>query len=53
MDCGTENVIIAAMQSYLRANKDDEFAGEKTHRYGSSPANRRIKLVDRLIQKHD
>lgn len=41
-DCGTENVIIAAMQSYLRANGDDEFAGEKAHRYGSSPANQRI-----------
>ena len=41
-DCGTENVLVAAMQSYFRADGDDEFAGSKAHQYGSSPSNQRI-----------
>lgn len=41
-DCGSENVLVAAMQSYFRADGDDEFAGAKSHQYGSSPANQRI-----------
>lgn len=41
-DCGTENVNVAAMQCTLRASHQDEFAGEKAHRFGSSPANQRI-----------
>lgn len=41
-DCGTENGIVAAMQSYFRQESTDEFAGEKSHRYGTSPANQRI-----------
>jgi hypothetical protein len=41
-DCGTENVLIAGMQCYLRADGLDEWAGEKSHIYGSSPANQRI-----------
>ena len=41
-DCGTENVIMATMQSHLRANGNDQFSGTKAHRYGSSPANQRI-----------
>lgn len=41
-DCGTENVLIAGMQSYFRANGNDEFAGTKAHQYGSSPSNQRI-----------
>lgn len=41
-DCGTENVVLAGMQCYLRAEGLDEFAGEKSHIYGSSPANQRI-----------
>lgn len=41
-DCGTENVIIAGMQSYFRADGNDEFAGTKAHQYGSSPTNQRI-----------
>ena len=43
-DNGTENVIMAAMQSYFRCNGDDEYAGEKAHRYGTSPSNQRIEL---------
>lgn len=41
-DCGTENVVMAGMQCYFRQNGQDEFAGEKAHKYGSSPANQRI-----------
>lgn len=41
-DCGTENGIIAAMQSFFRAGGDDAFAGEKAHIYGSSHSNQRI-----------
>lgn len=41
-DCGTENVLIAAMQSYFRANNEDERANTNAHQYGSSPSNQRI-----------
>lgn len=41
-DCGTENVLLSAMQCYLRSDDNDEWAGEKAHVYGSSPANQRI-----------
>ena len=41
-DCGTENVTLAAIQCSLRATHHDEYAAEKAHRYGSSPANQRI-----------
>lgn len=41
-DCGTENGVMAGMQCYFRQNGQDEFAGEKAHKYGSSPANQRI-----------
>lgn len=41
-DCGTENVLLCAMQCYLRADGNDDCAGEKAHVYGSSPANQRI-----------
>ena len=41
-DCGTENVLIAGMQCYLQGDGLDEWAGEKSHIYGSSPANQRI-----------
>ena len=41
-DCGTENVILTAINCSLRATHQDEYAAEKAHRYGSSPANKRI-----------
>ena len=41
-DCGTENVVIAGVQSFLRAECDDNLAGEKAHRYGSSTGNQWI-----------
>ena len=43
-DCGTENGVAAAMQCTFRANDQDEQAGEKSHRYCSSPANQRIEV---------
>ena len=41
-DCGTENGIMATMQCFVRQDANDEFAGEKAHKYGSSPSNQRI-----------
>ena len=35
-DCGTENWIIAARQSFFRASGDDAFPGKQTHVYGSN-----------------
>ena len=39
MDKGTENVCVAAVQDAHRASHEDTFAGEKSFRYGTSPAN--------------
>lgn len=39
MDRGTENTKIAALQYAFREFDDDEFAGEKSVCYGTSPAN--------------
>ena len=33
---------MTGMQCYFRQDGEDTFVGEKTHRYGSSPANQRI-----------
>lgn len=41
-DYGSENVLVAAVQSYVRADGDEEFKDIKSHEYGSSPANYRI-----------
>lgn len=41
-DCGTENVVIAGTQCFLRADCNDDLAGEKSHRYGPSTGNQRI-----------
>ena len=41
-DCGTENGVMATMQCLLRADGEDELAGEKSHRYGPSTGNQRI-----------
>ena len=38
-DCGTENSLMATMQCLLRADGEDELAGEKSHRYGPSTGN--------------
>ena len=39
MDKGTENVRVAGVQYALRSGHDDAFSGEKSFRYGTSPAN--------------
>ena len=39
VDPGTENVQMAAVQCALRSGHTDELAGDKSIRYGSSPAN--------------
>ncbi|KAJ7387798.1 hypothetical protein OS493_001142 [Desmophyllum pertusum] len=44
-DCGTENGVMAGMQCYFRQDGGDTFAGEKAHKYGSSPANQRTDMV--------
>ena len=41
-DTGTENTVIAAVQSYLRCDGQDEHPGAKAHVYGSSHSNQRI-----------
>ena len=41
-DNGTENTLIAAVQSYFRCDGQDEHAGTKAHIYGSSHSNQRI-----------
>ncbi|CAB4012657.1 Hypothetical predicted protein [Paramuricea clavata] len=51
-DNGTENVIMAAMQSYFRCNGDDEYAGEIAHRYGTSPSNQRIECWWSYLRKN-
>ncbi len=39
MDCGTENVGVAALQFAFRARNDGEEGARKSYMYGSSPAN--------------
>lgn len=51
-DNGTENTILAAIQSYFRCDGDDEFAGEKSHRYGTSPSNQRIECWWSYLRKN-
>jgi hypothetical protein len=41
-DPGTENGIIAGMQSYFRAEGSDEYAGSNAHKYVTSTRNQRI-----------
>ena len=38
-DCGTENTLIAEAQAAMRANHTDTLAGDKSVRFGTSPAN--------------
>ena len=41
-DCGTENGVIACLQSVFRGQDQDQFSGHRSHRYGTSPSNQRI-----------
>jgi hypothetical protein len=38
-DCGSENSVLAACHMLLRHNHGDEFAGNRSFRYGSSTTN--------------
>lgn len=50
-DCGTENVVTAGLQRFLRSNGDDGFAAAKSFMYGSSPANQRIEAWWAFLRK--
>ncbi len=39
MDCGTENGLAATAQIAFRRDGADSLAGDKSARYGTSPAN--------------
>ena len=52
MDKGTENVLVAAVQYALRSSHDDTFAGDKSFRYGSSPANIVRNMIHIAHKKH-
>ena len=41
-DCGTESVLLAAMQYFLRRNHSDELSGLRAHSYGNSQQNQRL-----------
>ncbi len=41
-DCGTENGIAASMQCFFRQDGNNELAGERSHKYCSSPSNQHI-----------
>ena len=40
--CGTENGTIATIQAYFRQHGNDQFAGSRSHIYGTSPSNQQI-----------
>ena len=39
LDCGTENVKVAAVQYAFRENHGDVLSGENSVRFGTSPSN--------------
>ena len=51
-DNGTENALMAGMQAYFRSNGEDDLAGCKAHRYGSSPVNQRIECWWSFLRKN-
>ena len=52
-DRGTENVNIAAMQSFLRRNGTDSMAGQKSFLYGRSVSNQRIEAWWSFLRNND
>lgn len=50
-DKGTENVHIARIQKYLRANHDDMLSGENSYVSGKSSANQRIESFWAILRK--
>ena len=51
-DNGSENGVMAAMQTYLRQDDRDNLAGQKSHAYGSSPSNQRIEGWWAFLRRH-
>ena len=51
-DCGTENGIAASMQCFFRQNGNDELAGDRSHKYSSSPSNQRIEAWWSYFRRH-
>ena len=43
-DCGSENVVLADIQSYLRRNHTDKHAGLKSHMFGTSLGTKEMKV---------
>ncbi|KAJ7371621.1 hypothetical protein OS493_024298 [Desmophyllum pertusum] len=52
-DRGTENVNVAAMQTFFRRNGTDSMAGEKSFLYGRSVSNQRIEAWWSFLRKND
>jgi hypothetical protein len=50
-DAGTENSALAVVQPILRHCHTDEFAQEKSHRYGKSITNQVLKMHDYFWSK--
>ena len=50
-DRGTENVNVRDIQTYLRRDDDDEFAGEGSYMEGRSTANQRIEAWWAILRK--
>lgn len=50
-DPGSENGTMAAIQCYLRADGEDDLAGEKAHRYGPSTSNQRIECFWSFLRR--
>jgi hypothetical protein len=50
-DPGSENVIIASIQSYLRRSGNDSFSGALSHRYCKSTSNQRIEAWWSLMRR--
>ena len=48
-DAGTENLALAVIQPILRHSHTDEFAQEKSHRYGKSTTNQVLKINDYFL----
>lgn len=50
-DCGTENVLIASLQSVFRGREQDPFSGLRSHRYGTSTSNQRIEAWWSILRR--
>ena len=50
-DCGTENGIIASLQSVFRSQDQDQFSGLRSHRYGTSTSNQRIEAWWSILRR--